>query len=172
MTVTPAHPVFQRPLTELSADEKKTVLEIYKMLIDMADKVSQRRQNANNFYLSVNTALTGASAYLATTAPNSPINVFILSIAGFLVALLWKRNIDSYKDLNSGKFQVIDEIEKALPIAAFTAEWQFLERGRNRRLYRPFHTVEILVPFIFAAVHLAQILRTVPWNSITAKLCG
>jgi hypothetical protein len=163
MTSAPAHPVFQKPIAELTPDESKAILEIYKMLIDMADKVSQRRQNANNFYLSVNTALTGASAYLSTAAPTAQVNILIVSIAGFLVALLWKRNIDSYKDLNSGKFAVIDEIEKALPIAAFTAEWQFLERGRNSGKYRPFHTVERLVPFVFACVHLAQAVRTLPW---------
>jgi hypothetical protein len=155
--------VFNKPIGELTTDEQKSVVDIYKVLIDMADKVSQRRQNANNFYLSVNTAITGAAAYLSATG-NSSANIFIISLAGFLVCLLWKRNIDSYKDLNKGKFFVIHEIEKALPIAAFTAEWDFLQRGENRKHYRPFHVVEVIVPFIFAGLHLAQCLRLIPWG--------
>jgi hypothetical protein len=157
MSAEPAQ-LFKRPASELTADELKSVIDIYKVLIEMADRVSQRRQNANNFYLSVNTAITGAAAYLSATGnPNA--NIFIISLAGFVVCLLWKRNIDSYKDLNHGKFEVINEIETALPIAAYTKEWDVLERGKNKKLYRPFHTVELLVPFIFAAVHLAQCAR-------------
>jgi predicted homoserine dehydrogenase-like protein len=87
------------------------------------------------------------------------------------LGVLWKRNIDSYKDLNTGKFRVITEMEKVLPVAAFTAEWEVLQRGENKSLYRPFHRVEILVPFIFAAVHLAQCLRLIPWNSIVSLVC-
>ena len=149
----------------MSADELKSVLSIYKVLIDMADKVSQRRQNANNFYLSVNTAITGASAYLSSTASGAP-NVLVISVAGLLVCLLWKRNIDSYKDLNSGKFHVIHEIEKSLPVAAFTAEWDVLKRGEKKSRYRPFHSVEIWVPYIFAGVHLIQCVRLVSWENL------
>lgn len=159
--------LFKKPVNELTADEQKSVVDIYKVLIDMADKVSQRRQNANNFYLSVNTAITGAAAYLSATG-NPSANIFIISLAGFVVCLIWKRNIDSYKDLNNGKFQVITEVETALPVAAFTKEWDVLERGKNTTRYRPFHTVELLVPFIFAAVHLAQCARLIPWNSLLA----
>lgn len=166
MAVEPTQ-VFNKPLGDITTDELKSVVDIYKVLIDMADKVSQRRQNANNFYLSVNTAITGAAAYLSATG-NSSANIFIISLAGFVVCLLWKRNIDSYKDLNHGKFFVITEIEKALPIAAFTAEWDFLQRGENKKLYRPFHVVEVLVPFIFAAIHLAQCLRLIPWGWLSA----
>jgi predicted homoserine dehydrogenase-like protein len=162
--------LFKKPAGDLSADELKSVVDIYKILIDMADKVSQRRQNANNFYLSVNTAITGAAAYLSAIGnPNA--NIIIISLAGIIVCVLWKRNIDSYKDLNTGKFRVITEMEKALPVAAFTAEWEVLQRGENKSLYRPFHRVEILVPFIFAAVHLAQCLRLIPWNSIVGLVC-
>jgi hypothetical protein len=168
MAVEPTQ-VFNKPIGELTTDELKSVVDIYKVLIDMADKVSQRRQNANNFYLSVNTAITGAAAYLSATG-NSSANIFIISLAGFLVCLLWKRNIDSYKDLNKGKFFVIHEIEKALPIAAFTAEWDVLQRGENRKLYRPFHVVEALVPYIFAAIHLAQCIRFIPWVWLLALI--
>jgi hypothetical protein len=163
MTIEPTQ-VFNKPIGDITTDELKSVLDIYKLLIDMADKVSQRRQNANNFYLSVNTAITGAAAYLSATG-NSGANIFIISLAGFLVCLLWKRNIDSYRDLNKGKFFVIHEIEKALPMAAFTAEWNVLQRGENKKLYRPFHVVEVLVPFIFAAIHLAQCLSVCPKSS-------
>jgi hypothetical protein len=162
--------LFNRPVSEWTPDDLKNAVDIYKILIDMADKVSQRRQSANNFYLSVNTAITGASAYLSSNTDNN-YSILIISIAGFFVCMLWKRNIDSYKDLNSGKFAVITELEKALPVAPFRAEWEVLERGQNTKRYRPFHVVEVLVPFIFAAVHLAQFARSVPWASLVSFAC-
>lgn len=164
--------LFNKPFGEFTDDEKKSSVEIYKMLVDMADKVSQRRQNANNFYLSVNTALIGASAYISAINPaQSIVNTVLISVAGLLVCILWKRNIDSYKDLNSGKFHVITELEKALPISPYAAEWEELERGKSKSRYRPFHTVEILVPYVFLAVHVAQAIRAVPWSIGLAFLC-
>lgn len=159
--------LFNKPVNQFTVDEKTAVIDIYKTLIDMADKVSQRRQNANNFYLSVNTAIIGASAYLSTATANAPIGIAIISVAGLLASLLWKRNIDSYKDLNTGKFHVITELETALPIAAFSAEWAFLERGETPSRYRQFHTVEKFVPYIFAAVHLVQCVRIIPWTALS-----
>ncbi|RDD97660.1 hypothetical protein DTW92_07525 [Paracoccus pantotrophus] len=47
------------------APRDKEVLEIYKMLVEMADRVSQRRQSANSFYLTVNTAIIGGAARYA-----------------------------------------------------------------------------------------------------------
>jgi hypothetical protein len=95
--------MLKKPSDPLSVDDARTVLEIYKMLVDMADKVSQRRQNCNSFYLSVNTALVGASAYISAAAQSTG-NSGGLSVAGLAVSLLWARNIQSYKELNSGKF--------------------------------------------------------------------
>ena len=60
--------LLKKPRDQLTADETRAIVEIYKMLVDKADNVSQRRQNCNNFYLSVNTALVGASAYISAAA--------------------------------------------------------------------------------------------------------
>jgi hypothetical protein len=164
-------PLFNKPSAELNSDEFKGVIDLYKTLVDMADKVSQRRQNANNFYLTVNTALIGAASYISSVSPGAS-NTWVISFAGLLVSLVWKRNIDSYKDLNNGKFHVITELEKSLPIAPFRTEWDFLKRGQDTSRYRPFHAVEILVPYIFAAVHAVQLVRAVSWPTVTAYLCA
>ena len=64
--------------------------KIYKLLVDMADKVSQRRQNANNFYLSVNTGIIGASAYIFSISQGA-INIIIISVAGLAVSDILER---------------------------------------------------------------------------------
>jgi predicted homoserine dehydrogenase-like protein len=160
--------LFNKEPRDWTPDEQKSVVDIYKMLVDMADKVSQRRQSANNFFLSVNTALIGASAYISTLPQSNPGRIFAIAIAGILVSVAWIRNINSYKDLNDGKFAVITAIEKELPISAYRAEWYYLERGTNSKRYRPFHSVEIWVPLTFFAVHLFQVVSNIPWAIIVA----
>jgi hypothetical protein len=137
-------------------------VEIYKLLVEMADRVSERRQTANSFYLSINTAIIGASAYF-TALYSSKAGVLIIAVAGLCVSALWIRNIQSYKELNEGKFHVITELEKLLPVAAFTDEWAYLHRDGRGKKYRPFHTVEILVPWVFIVINAGQLFLLIDW---------
>jgi hypothetical protein len=73
--------------------------------------------------------------------------------AGILVSFVWYRGIKSYKGLNGGKFSVIHAIEEGLSIAPYTAEWLALGKGKDPKKYRSFSDIEMLVPFIFMAIH-------------------
>jgi hypothetical protein len=128
---------------------------MFKLLVEMADRVSQRRQAANSFYLSVNTGIVGATAYLGTLKPEWA-NGCAVSVAGFLVCVVWCRSIASYKSLNAAKWDVITDLERSLPAQPFHAEWSILAPGGGARKHTPFHKVERLVPAIFAAVHVTQ----------------
>lgn len=139
--------------------------DTYKLLVEMADRVSQRRQAANNFYLSVNTAIIGTSAYLSAFHSVWEA-ISIVSVAGFCVSLLWIRNIKSYKELNEGKFHIITELEKTLPVQAYADEWVYLHKDGRQNRYTPFHTVEVLVPWVFVVVHSIQFLTSFDWASV------
>lgn len=145
-------------------------LEIYKLLVEMADRVSQRRQAANSFYLSVNTLLVGGSAYLGTLKP-SAWNILVISIAGLAISALWIMNIVSYKTLNAAKFEVIHDVEQGFAVQPFADEWTKLDPDGDGKRHRPFHKVEGVVPWVFIAVYAAQALAVVPWSTIAALLC-
>lgn len=138
------------------------VIEIYKLLVEMADRVSQRRQSANSFYLTVNTAIIGASAYVIRETQDT--NIWIISLAGVAICILWIRSVLSYKSLNSVKFEVITELEKQLPVAAYSNEWRILNSKDGKR-HTPFHKIEILVPLVFILLHLTQFLTVFPWET-------
>jgi hypothetical protein len=137
----------------------------------MADRVSQRRQAANSFYLSVNTLLVGGSAYLGTLAPKSQ-NIILISIAGVAICVLWVMNIKSYKTLNGAKFLVINDIELRLLEKPFHREWENLDPKNSGERHRPFHTVEVIVPWVFVALYGVQLLFAVPWSSLRRWMCG
>lgn len=158
------------PETELPADKVER-LEIYKLLIEMADRVSQRRQAANSFYLSANTLLVGGSAYLGTLEPSLR-NVIVISVAGMAICALWVMNIMSYKTLNEAKFHVINDIELRLVEQPFHDEWKQLTPEQDKKRHRPFHKVEGIVPWVFIAVYGFQTLAVIPWEIIRRLICG
>lgn len=68
--------------------------------------------------------------------------------------------MDSYKDLNTAKFEVIHALEEQLPVALFHHEWFVC--GHNRKTkdkpledrYVPLTRVERWVPVAFAALYI------------------
>lgn len=123
-------------------------LELYKLMVEMADRVSQRRQVANSFYLSINTLLVGGSAYLGATTASTR-TTLLVSLAGVMVCIYWIRAIESYKTLNTAKFSIINEIEDGLVIKPFTDEWAKLDPNGDGKRHKPFHETERFVPRVF-----------------------
>ena len=79
--------------------------DLYKLAVEMADRNSARRMLANSFFASVN---TGAVALLGARA--SP---WYVAAAGILLAVVWWALLKSYRDLNTAKYAIILEMEKA-----------------------------------------------------------
>ena len=150
-------------------DEQKERLEIYKLMVEMADRVSQRRQTANSFYLSVDTLLVSGSAYIGATAPNLK-NAMIITAAGVATSLLWVRGIESYRSLNNAKFVVIQGIEQRLCEKPYTDEWARIDPALHDKKHRPFHSTERFVPFLFMAVFVIEGISLLPWRDLIGNL--
>ena len=143
-------------------------LEIYKTYLEMADRVSARREKANAFFLATNTALIALlakDAFGDATASPRVLEVLV-PIAAIVLCYLWYRIIRSYRDLNSAKFKVVHAIERLLPLRPYDAEWESVDRGKNPKLYLPFTHVEMLVPWLFMGFHALLAACTVPWAAI------
>jgi hypothetical protein len=149
--------------SEYGEQYRNHLLEQYKLYVQMADNISARRQSANSFFLTVNTALiaflglvaspnVGSDAGVAASLPLPWI--LVVSAAGAVLCYTWYRLVRSYKDLNSGKFKVVHAIESRLPVSPYDAEWEALGRGENPKLYLPFTHVEIWIPWVFAALYI------------------
>lgn len=144
-------------------------LDIYKMAVEMADRVSQRRQSANSFYLSINSILVAGSAYLGAASP-AALNLLVVAVAGIAICMLWLRNIWSYKTLNDAKFKVIHDLETRLPEKPYAAEWAELDPDGDGQRHVPFHKVERIVPWVFVAVYVVQSVLLIPWLRLVSAL--
>ncbi len=134
------------------------VLDLYKLAVEMADRVSARRGGANSFFVSVQTAIVAALGFLTTRKPEPPTLVLIaLCAVGLLSTGVWYLLLRSYRDLNTAKFDVILEIEKGLPVKVFTDEWKTLQRDpvpHWRKRYSELGSVERLAPALFAGINI------------------
>lgn len=148
-----------------STSQDKDIIEIYKMLVEMADRVSHRRQSANSFYLTVNTAIIGGAAYLSQSALGH-LGTWAISCAGIAICALWIRAVVSYKSLNAAKFEVITALEERLPVSPYKDEWAILDVDGDGKRHTPFHKTEVLVPIVFICVHAGQLLAEVPWKML------
>lgn len=139
---------------EYGAAYQNHLLEQYKLYVEMADRVSARRNLANSFFVGVHTALIAAFALLIKEKLLSPAMYgWAPFIAVITLCYVWWRIVHSYRQLNSGKFKVIHELEQRLPAAPWDAEWKVLGEGKQPGLYRPITHVENYVPLCFALLY-------------------
>ncbi len=127
----------------------------YKLYVEMADRVSARRMLANSFFVGVHTTLTIAFTVLLKEEMLKPASlIFAPFIALMLLCYVWERVVNSYRQLNSGKYKVVHVLEQMLPVAPYDAEWKALGEGKDRKLYQPLTGVEKWVPRCFGLLYI------------------
>ncbi len=142
--------------------DKQLIFEEYKLFVATAEKNSDRRQIANSFFLTFNSLLLTGTGYLTTTNQDSWL--IILSFLGVISSFLWVTKINSFRQLNSGKFKVIHDLEKYLPYQLFKKEWEYLGKGKDRKKYKKLTVVETGVPYLFMLMYVFFILiRVAPY---------
>ena len=126
-------------------EEKEILLEQYKLAVEMADRISARREGANKIFLSANSIIF---AFLATQAEFSTVHILI-TVFGSLLCFVWASIIKNYRSLNSAKYAVIHEMEEKLPWKVYTDEWQKLKNGKDKKVYAKLTVVEKKLPWLF-----------------------
>lgn len=144
-------------------EHRQELLEIYKLHAELADRVSQRREGANRLFV---TLLTGTlifiAAFLRYGAEIIPVGAVLTAVGVFGICLSasWYIIIRSYRQLNTGKFAALHELEEKLAYPFFNREWELLgmvEKPKPSRYWR-LTVVETILPFIFAILYIALIV--------------
>lgn len=116
-------------LTKTYEDDRKLKFEQYKMMVNSTEKVTESRMKVNNLFFTITSSILSVGFVLGKTFGFSiaaTIGMFVLTLLSFIISLFWERLIDSYGKLNTGKFKVIDKIEKQLRTNMFEDEWKIL----------------------------------------------
>ena len=132
------------------------LLEQYKIYVEMTDQISNRRNLANTFFLTLHTLIIASVGFLYEKLPYFTYRwiVILPLVAVLLLCYVWWRLIIAYKQLNTAKFLVINEYEKRLPTRPFVAaEWRALGEGKNPKVYKSLSDIEKWIPLIFACLY-------------------
>jgi hypothetical protein len=140
------------------------LLDLYKIIVASSEALVSRRQAVNTFFLTINGALlTGYGLVVehASISGISAVALFALAVAGGVLCLAWKSLILSFGQLNTGKFKVINTLERYLSVGIYAAEWEALERGTNPEVYRSFTSREIWVPIAILVIHSVVVVGSI-----------
>lgn len=132
-------------------DEKQELIEIYKLHAELADSVSKQRSTANRFYMLVLSGLAVLFSAFLQRKDGVPLGWLMVGfgVFGMFLAAAWYIVIRSYRQLNSGKFKALHELEEKLAYPFFKREWDLLAEGREQKTYWRLTIVETFVPTIF-----------------------
>ena len=135
------------------------LLAQYKLYVETSQQVSERRQNSNNYLLTLKSSLVTLFVVFLSTFGHHRWNALVPA-TGLVICFLWHSLVDSYKDLNTAKFAVIHELENQLPVALFRHEWYVCGHNRKRKdqpvenIYVPLTHLERWIPWMFAVLYV------------------
>ena len=152
MSDQPTPPMIRHTKETYGDSFRANLFEQYKLYVESAERISERRVAANNYLLTVNAFLVTLYGLVAAIRFNT-FWTLLVPVAGFLVALTWHRIITSYRDLNTVKFTVIHELEQHMPAALYDYEWQKAEEGRGKS-YHPLSHLERWIPIDFMILYV------------------
>ena len=154
-------PAQRSKASEVSPELPSDYLDLYKLAVEMADRLSARRGIANSFFLTVNTAVVALVG--------SQDARWVLGAAGIVFSAAWWALLTSYRDLSTAKFEVILDMERRLPVSVYGDEW---DRLRTRRAstprrwhrmsvitFREIGGIERIVPWLFALIYVTEMAR-------------
>jgi hypothetical protein len=138
------------------------LLEQYKLFVETSQRVTEKRQNSNNYLLTLNSSLVTLFVVFLSTFGHHKWNALI-PFTGLIICFIWWSLVDSYKDLNTAKFAVIHELEEQLPVALFRHEWFVCGYNRKKKdkpvqdRYIPLTHLERWIPVAFAILYFVLI---------------
>ena len=158
-------------------EDRQLLLEQYKIMVGSTEKVTDQRMRVNNLFFTVTSSILSISLVVGKAFEFSmvgAVGMLVLSLMAFLVTFLWEKLVRSYGKLNTGKFTVIDQIEKQLRTNMFEHEWQVLQQQvgyasnteTEAKVVRRFRWFVVVVIFI----ELVYVLTQVDWSFLNALI--
>lgn len=133
------------------------VLELYKITVEMADRLSARRGAANTFFITLESALLAAlGVWVGEDETISIRTAMALLAVSVMISALWWVQVTSYRNINTAKFDVIHQMEREFSFQPYTREWELIKAERKRHI--DLTKSERFVPFIFFTIDLILIV--------------
>lgn len=116
-----------------TSGEKIFFFEQYKLVVGIADNLTERRSRLNQFYITLLSSIFAVILLVLKGEIDGSVARFSLltvSLIGMVISYVWRENVKSYKALSKAKFDLINDMEKELPYPYFTKEWSELKKAK------------------------------------------
>lgn len=116
-------------LDKIFISDRHLKIEQYKIMVSSTEKVTDARMKVNNLFFTITSSILSVAFVLGKTYSFIPLSVVAMTILtglALLTTYFWEKLVKSYGKLNTGKFKVIDRIEKELRTNMFEEEWRIL----------------------------------------------
>lgn len=143
--------------TTIEEQNKEELLEQYKVFLQTSEDLVVRRQNVNNFYITINAALFTIFSVCISISDSyfSKLLIALLLLAiGIILDVSWLKTLEAYGILNSSKMKVISIIEKQLPASLYDSEWIVMSDKLNSKKYVSFTDNEKKIPKLFIVLYI------------------
>jgi len=121
-------------LDRIFVNDRHLKIEQYKIMVSSTEKVTDARMKVNNLFFTITSSIISVAFVLGKTYSFVPLSVLamvVLTALALLTTYFWDKLVNSYGKLNTGKFKVIDRIEKELRTNMFEEEWRILTQEIN-----------------------------------------
>ena len=139
-------------LNESLKNNPNLIFDQYKLYVEMANDISNRRENANKFYLTLISTILGINLGILKIVGKNLFLIFPILFCTIL-CFLWIFHVNEYNKLNEGKFKIINYIENFLPFKGFTIEWELIKPE-----YTEISSKEKLIPKIIILFSILLII--------------
>lgn len=116
--------------------------DLYKLFVESADKISDKRITQNNIYITLQLAILS----FISLKKIDDLYLYIFCIIGIIIAILWFITIDNYSKRNKIKYSLINEYESRNNI-----NW-FLEEEKRLMVLTNLTFIEKIIPILFLVV--------------------
>ena len=114
-------------------EDRKLVLDQYKLILDSVNKINDIREASNNFWIGINIALLGAVSYIRDTSGIEDIQkhsfAFTIILTGIVISICWTSYLSTIKKRVNIRNRMLMQIEKQLPVKFITIAANKKEKG-------------------------------------------
>jgi len=132
----------------------------YKFVVDMTDKLSERRQKLHTIFETMLTALLALTYFIfrneSLDAWPRKSALVIIALLGVAISLVWDGIIKSYKELIDFRFEILMRMEDKLKnsVKIYRTEWEYFRQKRQPKKPFTFSLRERTLPYTFAIIFL------------------
>lgn len=127
-------------------------IKIYEIYVRNTEEYLRHFETSNRFFVSANILMVSVISFLFESASVTGEVIYTLPIIAILVNFLWFAIILTYRNLNSTKHEVIQNIENSFSTQPLTEE---LTKLSSQKRYIRLRTIYTLIPSTFIIIYIA-----------------